>query len=67
MSDRCELGPATCIRRTDKALCCSVEDLGEIWVPVSVIHDDSEVYDSEENNVGELIVKLWWAEKEGYT
>lgn len=37
---------------------------GEIWVPHSVILDDSEVY--EEGGRGKLIVAYWWAEKRGY-
>ena len=36
----------------------------EIWIPKSVIHDDSEVY--EEDDEGEILVHLWWAEKNGY-
>lgn len=37
----------------------------EVWVPRSVIGDDSEVFDADENAVGTLIVEDWWAEKEG--
>lgn len=33
------------------------------WFPKSVIHDDSEVW--EEGQQGTLIVKRWFAEKEG--
>lgn len=32
------------------------------WVPKSVIHDDSEVY--EKGGEGKLVVKTWWAQKE---
>ena len=40
-------------------------DTGETtWIPRSVIHDDSELYD-DDNNEGEVVVKTWWAEKEG--
>lgn len=34
------------------------------WIPKSVIHDDSEVW--EKGHEGPLIVKQWWAEKNGY-
>lgn len=41
------LGSAEAIRDTGKALLCKVTDIGgEIWVPLSVIHDDSEVFDA---------------------
>ncbi len=30
-----------------------------------MIHDDSEVYDDEKNDEGEVVVQTWWAEKEG--
>ena len=32
-------------------------------IPKSVLHDDSEVYES--GTEGELIVMRWWAQKEG--
>ena len=31
----------------------------------TVIHDDSEVFNDDENAEGEVIVKSWWAEREG--
>jgi len=34
------------------------------WIPRSVIHDDSEVFD--EGHEGTLVVKLWFAEKQGW-
>ena len=34
------------------------------WVPKSVIHEDSEVFDMEHSE-GTMIVHRWWAEKEG--
>lgn len=34
------------------------------WIPKSVLHDDSEVF--QNGHVGEVIVKHWWAEKEGW-
>lgn len=63
MSDAESLGKAKVVGATDKALRVEVEDMGTIWVPRSVIHDDSEVYD--EGHEGELVVKRWFAEKEG--
>lgn len=46
-----------------KAILVEIE--GEkVWVPKSVIHDDSEVY-SKKSGAGELLVLRWWAEKKG--
>lgn len=39
----------------------------KIWVPRSVIHDDSEVFaDDGDNAEGELVVEKWFAEKQGW-
>lgn len=35
------------------------------WVPLSCLHDDSELYKgSEVGDVGKLVLKTWFAEKE---
>ncbi len=53
-------------RSSDKALEVELFDLGGThWIPISVIHDDSEVYDADKNSEGEVIVQGWWAAKEG--
>lgn len=36
------------------------------WVPKSVIHDDSEVYDGRDNATGKLVIGEWFAIKEGW-
>ena len=51
------------IRGTDKALLINIEG-EEKWIPKSVIHDDSEVFDDNENRKGALVLKRWWAEQE---
>ena len=56
------LDEARCIAETDKAICCEVED-EEVWVPKSVIHDDSEVYRLDDT--GTLVVPEWFARKNG--
>lgn len=67
-SDAEDLGQARVKRSTGKALLVETDDVGTFWVPVSVIHDDSEVYGSDASNShGKLIVKSWWAKKEGIT
>ena len=61
----CKLGDATCLAETEKAIKVKLEDADEeFWVPKSVVHDDSEVY-SMKNGSGSLVVKQWWAEKNG--
>jgi hypothetical protein len=55
---------ATCVRETDKAILVKQDDLGEVWIPRSQVHDDSEVY--EEGGEGELVVKAWFARKQGW-
>lgn len=47
---------------TDRALKVLM-DGKELWVPQSVITDDSEVYGI--GHTGRLEVKGWWARKEG--
>jgi hypothetical protein len=37
----------------------------QIWVPKSVIHDDSEVFDNAENKRGKLVLHGWFAREEG--
>jgi len=58
------LGDGKIIRETDKALLIRANDK-DIWVPKSVVHDDSEVFDME-NDEGTVVVKRWWAEKNGH-
>lgn len=40
------------------------EDGRKIWIPKSVIHDDSEVFDL--GHEGDVIVQHWYAEKKGF-
>jgi hypothetical protein len=51
-----------CIRESGKAILVT-RGRREMWVPKSVIHDDSEVY--EDGHHGTLVLQTWWAEKEG--
>lgn len=39
-------------------------DPQEVWIPKSAIHDDSEVFES--NDSGVLYVKGWFARKRGW-
>lgn len=54
------------IRATQKALLVGVPDgevRRELWVPLSQIDEDSEVYDEETN--GTLVITAWFARREG--
>jgi len=47
----------------EKAVLVELESGGEHWIPKSVLHDDSEVWKNGQS--GDVVVKTWWAEKEG--
>jgi len=60
------VGDALVLRSTEKALLCELTEQGkEVWVPKSVVHDDSEVYDDGEHSQGTLVLKQWFARKAG--
>jgi len=67
-----DFGACVVIAETDKAIGVkrpedsSEEDFDEtpFWVPKSVLHDDSEVW--KKGDEGDLVVKHWWAEKNGH-
>lgn len=55
---------AVCIGATLKAIQVKLaEHEKPIWIPQSLVHDDSEVY--KPGQKGSLIVPEWWALKEG--
>jgi len=68
MSSTIEFHDVTVVRETHKgesgagAILCNIEG-EEIWIPKSVISDDSEVYKDETE--GTLVIFEWFAEKEG--
>lgn len=54
------------LRETDKALLILPSDGDEeVWVPKSVITDDSEVF-SLKSSPGVMQVAGWWAREHGY-
>lgn len=58
------VGTAKCTNETPKAI--AVRLTGKLegqWIPKSAVHDDSEVY--ARGHEGKLVVKQWFAEKEG--
>lgn len=65
------LGPARAIRESEsgKALyvACKEAPKGSkkgIWVPLSAIHDDSDIY--EPGHSGKLVIKYWFAEQKNW-
>lgn len=50
------------IGATALAVLCVIDD-DKVWVPLSQIHDDSDVW--RKGDHGTLVVRSWWAEKEG--
>lgn len=65
--DATRLGPGRIQRATPRAILIRLDADGiDRWIPKSMIHDDSEVWDENEGNEhGEIVVKSWFAEKEG--
>lgn len=73
--DGVELGRAIAEGQTDLALrvrvtkptSSSIKPNDELWIPKSVIHDDSECFGmGRDEREGKLFVKSWWAEKNGH-
>lgn len=61
------IGDGRAIRETDKAVLVRLEDEEEVWVPKSVISDDSEVWTVHPHGMeGAVIVQEWWAKANGY-
>jgi len=61
-----DVGQAQVIGASAKALRVQLEsEDAPRWIPRSVIHDDSEVYDDDKNATGTLVLARWFAEKEG--
>jgi hypothetical protein len=63
LSETHSVDGVTVEQETDKAILVKFEDGSKSWIPKSVIDDDSEVY--QMGTDGTLIVKQWFAEKEG--
>jgi hypothetical protein len=59
-----DMGEVKVTAATEKALLCVPAQGGQFWIPKSVVHDDSEVWKKDDE--GKLVVKYWWAEKNGH-
>lgn len=63
------LPDAECIGESARAIRVSAPDLLDpVWLPKSVVHEDSEVWDFSEEGKGpgDLLVARWFAEKEAW-
>lgn len=63
-----EVGFGCVLKETDKALLVEFEDIhGEMWVPKSQIHADSELGSwSDGGDEGVVQVTEWYAKKKGW-
>ena len=62
-----EFEDAECDRETAMALHVRLDDERALWVPKSVVHADSEVFDADDNASGTLVLARWFADKENLT
>ena len=59
------IGQGTARNETAKAIRINLASGRQLWIPKSVIHANSEVFDMGEHSTGEVVVMDWFAEKEG--
>ena len=59
-----DLTDCVCLKETEKAILVSIPDVDDdMWIPLSQIDDDSEVY--QEGDEGTLIISEWIALQKG--
>jgi hypothetical protein len=63
MSDGISIGKGRATAQTKDAIRVSLQSGIELWIPQSVIHDDSEVF--ERGGTGNVVVAEWWADVKG--
>ncbi len=58
------LGDGQLVRESEsgKAFLVRLDSGAEIWIPKSVLHDNSECYQLDDE--GDVVVETWWAERE---
>jgi hypothetical protein len=56
------------IGQTTKAIRIEADvfDEGSGWIPVSQVHDDSEVFANDDGSKGTLVVTAWFAKQRGW-
>lgn len=60
--DTITLEEVVAVHATADAVLCLI-DSRQVWVPQSVIHEDSEVFEAGQS--GKLVLMTWWAVREG--
>jgi hypothetical protein len=65
-AETAEFKNTVCIGETKAALKLRFETGEVVWCPKTVVHDDSEVWDSRDNSRGTFVVGEWFAIKEGW-
>ncbi len=61
------LGNCTTRLVTARAVLVLTPDFGEQWIPLSNLHDDSDIYGmSRKGDAGDVVIKSWFAEKKGW-
>ncbi len=64
MTNGVSLGNGKAVQLSRSGLALLVELEGESrWIPISQLHDDSEVYAN--GHAGKVVVNEYWADKEG--
>ena len=63
MSSTIRIENCRVIRDTGKTILVDIGGELEKWIPQSVVDDDSDIW--QEGDEGDLVVKAWFAEKEG--
>lgn len=62
-ADATTLGQGVLVRKGDRAILVKIGGK-ELWIPFSVVHDDSDLHDrSDRGEQGTVVVASWWAEK----
>lgn len=60
--DKISLGNSCVVFSTKDAILVKLDtDNSKLWVPKSVIHEDSLLWKGEKGEEGDLVVQEWWA------
>ena len=62
--DPISLGEGRTKHVTPKAILVDTKEHGDVWIPKSCLHDDSEVFKAGDE--GNVVVLEWWAEANDY-
>lgn len=64
-TDGFPIGTVIVKAKTEKAVLVELQSgEGQHWIPLSQVHEDSEIYDSAEpGDQGEMVITQWMAEK----